>query len=75
MADDPGNSRPQIWIGLVDCKDASVEKLEPILRSKGIHLPVRLFPLPSIPRGANGKVQRAQLKSLMLAAVGPARKA
>jgi acyl-coenzyme A synthetase/AMP-(fatty) acid ligase len=75
MADDAGDQRPQIWIGLVDCKDASAEKLEPVLRSRGIDFSVRLFPLPAIPRGTNGKVQRAQLKSLMLAAAGPARRA
>jgi acyl-coenzyme A synthetase/AMP-(fatty) acid ligase len=60
------SSPPQIWIGIVDCKDASAEKLEAILRSKEIDGAVRLFPIKSIPRGANGKVQRAQLKSLML---------
>ena len=65
--DEFGNAKPQIWVGMVDCLDARAEKLEAILRHRGIDFPVRLFPVPSIPRGANGKVQRAQLKALMLA--------
>ena len=67
VSDNSGRSPPQIWIGIVDCKDASAEKLEAILRHRGIDGAVRLFPLSSIPRGANGKVQRGQLKSLLLA--------
>jgi acyl-coenzyme A synthetase/AMP-(fatty) acid ligase len=67
VSDGSGSSPPQFWIGIVDCKDASAEKLEAILRSNGIDGAVRLFQIQSIPRGANGKVQRAQLKSLMLA--------
>lgn len=63
-------AHPEIWIGTVDCKDADAKQLETILRHRGINGTVRLFPLQSIPRGANGKVQRAQLKSLMLATAG-----
>jgi acyl-coenzyme A synthetase/AMP-(fatty) acid ligase len=59
-------SNPEIWVATVDCKDASREKLEAILRHRGIKGVVRLVPVSSIPRGANGKVQRALLKSLML---------
>jgi long-chain acyl-CoA synthetase len=68
--DEAGRSRPEIWVGTVDCRDASTEKLEAILRHRGIEGAVRLFPVSSIPRGANGKVQRAQLKSLMLSSAG-----
>ena len=64
--DNSGKSKPEIWVGIVDCKDASAEKLEVILRHRGIEGTVCIFPVSSIPRGANGKVQRAQLKSLML---------
>jgi acyl-coenzyme A synthetase/AMP-(fatty) acid ligase len=64
--DNSGKSKPEIWVGIVDCKDASAETLEAILRQRGIDGTVRLFPVSSIPRGANGKVQRAQLRSLML---------
>lgn len=64
---DAGTAKPEIWIGTVDCKDADAKKLEAILQHRGIVGTVRLFPLISIPRGANGKIQRAQLKSLMLA--------
>jgi len=66
VSDSSARLPPQIWIGIVDCKDASADKLEAILRHRGIDGAVRLFPLSSIPRGANGKVQRAQLKSLLL---------
>jgi acyl-coenzyme A synthetase/AMP-(fatty) acid ligase len=67
---DGNTASPEIWIATVDCKDANAKKLETILRHRGIEGAVRLFPLTSIPRGANGKVQRAQLKALMLATAG-----
>jgi len=67
--DDAGAARPEIWIGTVDCKDARAEKLEAILRQRGIQETVRIFPMPSIPRGANGKIQRARLKEQMLDSV------
>jgi acyl-coenzyme A synthetase/AMP-(fatty) acid ligase len=61
-----GGSKPEIWVATVDCKDANAQRLEAILRHRGIEGTVRLLPISSIPRGANGKVQRSQLKSLML---------
>jgi acyl-CoA synthetase (AMP-forming)/AMP-acid ligase II len=67
---DDAGGKQEIWIGTVDCKDARPEKLETILRQRGIEGTVRLFALPSIPRGAAGKVQRARLQELMLAAAG-----
>ncbi len=67
LDDETIGAKPQIWVATVDCKDAHADKLEAILRHRGIEGTVRLFPLSSIPRAANGKVQRAQLKSLMLA--------
>jgi len=60
-------AQPEIWIGTVDCKDANADKFEAILRARGITTPVRFFPLNSIPRSANGKVQRAELRSMILA--------
>jgi O-succinylbenzoic acid--CoA ligase len=68
--DDAADAKPEIWVGAVDCKDARADQFERILRQNGIEGTVRLFPLAAIPRGANGKVQRSQLKSLMLAAAG-----
>jgi acyl-coenzyme A synthetase/AMP-(fatty) acid ligase len=62
--------RPQIGIGIVECKDASVEQLQTILRARGIDCEVRLFPMNRIPRTVNGKVNRAQLKSLMIISAG-----
>jgi fatty-acyl-CoA synthase len=66
-------AKPEIWVGTVDCKDARAEKLESILRQKGIEGTVRIFPVAAIPRGAAGKVHRAQLKALMLATAGKTR--
>ena len=39
-----------------------------VLRARGIDNSIRLLDLKAIPRGANGKVNRAQLKAVMLAA-------
>jgi acyl-coenzyme A synthetase/AMP-(fatty) acid ligase len=66
---DENSEKPEIWVGTVDCDDGRVDKLEAILRQKGIGGKVRLFALPFIPRGANGKVQRGQLKELILKTV------
>ncbi len=66
LVNDGAAGHPEIWVGTVDCKDADAKKLETILRQRGIDGTVRLFPIMSIPRGANGKVQRAQLRSQML---------
>lgn len=60
---------PQIWIGVVDNQGGSAEQLAAILRSRGLQYPLRLFDLPAIPRGSNGKVIRHQLKALMIDAV------
>jgi acyl-coenzyme A synthetase/AMP-(fatty) acid ligase len=68
LIDDDAANAPEIWVGTVECKDARADQLERILRQNGIEGAVRLFPLAAIPRGANGKVQRSQLKSFMLAA-------
>jgi acyl-CoA synthetase (AMP-forming)/AMP-acid ligase II len=63
-----GAAPPAIWIATVDCKDADASGCAALLRARGFAFPVRLFALKSIPRGANGKVQRTQLKSLLQAA-------
>jgi acyl-coenzyme A synthetase/AMP-(fatty) acid ligase len=63
---DDANGKLEIWVATVGCKDANAAKLEAILQHRGIGGAVRLFSLPSIPRGANGKIQHAQLKSLLL---------
>jgi acyl-coenzyme A synthetase/AMP-(fatty) acid ligase len=64
VAGDAGQTK--IWVATVDCKDADAAKLESILRLRGIEGAVRLFALRAIPRGANGKVQHQQLRSLLL---------
>jgi acyl-coenzyme A synthetase/AMP-(fatty) acid ligase len=58
--------QPEIWVATVGCNDADAAKLAAVFRHRGIEGAVRLFSLPSIPRGANGKIQHAQLKSLLL---------
>jgi acyl-coenzyme A synthetase/AMP-(fatty) acid ligase len=63
-----GGMAPQIWIATVDGKDVSLDRLAALLRLRGIDLPLRWFQLPAIPRGASGKVNRAELKAAMLAA-------
>ena len=63
---DASAAKPEIWIGIVDGKDASAEKLSAILRTRGIDYSIRLFDLRAIPRSTNGKVNRGQLKALML---------
>ena len=61
---------PELWVATVDCKDADAKTLETFMRQRGIVGRVRLFPVKAIPRGANGKVQRERLKTLMLDVVG-----
>ena len=70
LIDGQGGTGTQIWIGMVDGKDATAEKLSAVLRARGINIPVRLFEMKSIPRGANGKVNRTELRSLMLGLAG-----
>jgi len=71
MIEDPRfGAKPEIWVATVDCKDASREKLQAIMRERGIESFVRIFPLMTIPRGANGKIQRERLKSMLLSAAG-----
>jgi acyl-coenzyme A synthetase/AMP-(fatty) acid ligase len=61
-----GGSEPQIWIGVVDNKDANVEKITKIAQRRGIEHTIKLFNLRTIPRSPSGKVNREQLKTLML---------
>ena len=60
-------TKPQIWIGVVDCKDADTRKFKSILHDKGIKCTLRLISMAFIPRGVNGKVNRSNLRSAMLA--------
>jgi acyl-coenzyme A synthetase/AMP-(fatty) acid ligase len=67
MKGDAGG-KPEIWIGTVDSKDASAEELEAIARARGIDCTIKLFALKAIPRTVNGKISRAQLRDVLLAA-------
>ena len=53
------------FIGVVDNKGATAEKLAAILRRRGLSYDVKLFDVQIIPRGANGKVNRQQLELLL----------
>jgi acyl-coenzyme A synthetase/AMP-(fatty) acid ligase len=59
---------PQIWVGVVDNKGASVENITALIRPRGFEHTIKLFNLPAIPRSPSGKVNREQLKALMHAA-------
>ena len=58
-------TRPQLVIATVDCEDAEADAFEAILRRRGFEYAVRIVPVPSIPRGVSGKVNRAELKALL----------
>ena len=47
--------------------EASAEKLAVIARQRGIEHPIRITALKAIPRGANGKINRAELTALIRA--------
>jgi hypothetical protein len=58
---------PQVWIGIVGNEGARADALEAMLRARGSDCAIRLIELNAIPRGLNGKVNRAQLKAAILA--------
>jgi acyl-coenzyme A synthetase/AMP-(fatty) acid ligase len=62
---DGSGSRPRIQFGIVNNRDITADKLQTSLQARGIDAAVELFALPSIPRGASGKVNRVQLKSAL----------
>jgi acyl-coenzyme A synthetase/AMP-(fatty) acid ligase len=55
----------QIWVGIVNRGDASREKLEVMLRERGINCTASLFEISMIPRGVNGKINRGQLRAML----------
>ncbi len=57
------DARPVFQFGILNNRDTTADKLEASLAARGIDANVELFAVPSIPRGANGKVNRAQLKA------------
>ena len=69
------DGKPQISVGIVDSKGADASILESIARAHGIDCTVKLVDLKAIPRAANGKVDRAQLKAVILATSGVVRTA
>lgn len=58
-------AKPVIQVGIVNNRDTTADKLRASLQARGIDAAVELFALPSIPRGASGKVNRVQLKSAL----------
>jgi acyl-CoA synthetase (AMP-forming)/AMP-acid ligase II len=61
----PAAGKPELWIGVVGNKDATAEKLTAMLRRRGLYYDIKLFEVSTIPRGANGKVNRQQLLALL----------
>ena len=61
------NGTSCIAIGVVDGVEASADKLAVVARQHGIEHPLRITALRSIPRGANGKINRADLTALIRA--------
>ena len=58
--------KPQLWIGVVNNRDATVAKVQAALARRGMTHAVRLFELLFVPRGISGKVNRDQLKAALL---------
>jgi acyl-coenzyme A synthetase/AMP-(fatty) acid ligase len=59
---------PQLVIATVDCADAKADAFEAVLRRRGFDYAVRIVPVPAIPRGVSGKINRAELKALLVRA-------
>jgi acyl-coenzyme A synthetase/AMP-(fatty) acid ligase len=59
------DGRQQLWVATVDCPDAKPEQLETSLRERGFDYAVHIVPVPAIPRGVSGKVNRAELTALL----------
>ena len=66
MRDGDGTgSKPALQFGIVNNRDATADKVQAALLTRGIDATVELFALPSIPRGVGGKVMRDELKSAL----------
>jgi acyl-coenzyme A synthetase/AMP-(fatty) acid ligase len=63
---DPATGKPQLWIGVVNNRDATAEKIQAAFARRGISHAVRLVVLPFVPRGVSGKINREQLKAALL---------
>lgn len=63
---DRHGARPQLVVATVDCDDAKADVLEAILRSRGFDYEVRIVPVRTIPRGVSGKVNRTELKAMVM---------
>jgi acyl-coenzyme A synthetase/AMP-(fatty) acid ligase len=63
---DPATGKPQLWIGVVNNRDATPDKIAAAFARRGISHAVRLVVLPFVPRGVSGKINREQLKAALL---------
>jgi acyl-coenzyme A synthetase/AMP-(fatty) acid ligase len=63
---DPSGGEPQLWIGVVNNRDATSVKVQAALARQGVSYAIRLFDLQFVPRGINGKIHRDQLKVALL---------
>jgi acyl-coenzyme A synthetase/AMP-(fatty) acid ligase len=63
---DPATGKPQLWIGIVNNRDATPDKIAAAFARRGISHTIRLVVLPFVPRGVSGKISREQLKAALL---------
>jgi len=63
---DPATGKPQLWIGVVNNRDATPDKVQAALARRGMTHAIRLFVRPFVPRGVSGKINRDQLKAALL---------
>ena len=63
---DPATGKPQLWVGVVNNRDATPDKVQAALARRGMTHAIRLFVLPFVPRGVSGKINRDQLKAALL---------
>lgn len=59
--------RPEIWLAVVGQHRPETGRIEARLQQRGIDCSIRLFAVPAIPRGVNGKVRRGELKAILMA--------
>ena len=67
-----GDMEAELWVAVVGQAEATASDIEALARTHGIRHSIRLFHLPAIPRGANGKVNRERLKAMMAQIAAPA---
>jgi acyl-coenzyme A synthetase/AMP-(fatty) acid ligase len=63
---DPATGKSQFWIGIVNNRGATPDKIAAAFARRGMSHAIQLFDLPFVPRGVSGKINREQLKAALL---------